>query len=74
MDGIGLHLSSAEEVRENLQEQIEYYADQVCRGSIIDNAVDALFEGIHTELRCADVPEEIYQEVFDYVNSTFHVG
>jgi len=56
------------------REQIEYYADQVCRGSIIDNTIDALFEGIHTELRSADVPEEIYEDVFDYVNSTFHVG
>ena len=67
-------MDGAEEVREKLQEQIEYYADQVCRGSIIDNAVDALFEGIHTELRCADVPEEIYQEVFDYVNGTFNIS
>jgi len=56
------------------EEQIEFYADQICRGSIIDNAIDGLFEGIHTELRGADVPEEIYEEVFDYVNSTFHVG
>ena len=56
------------------EEQIDFYADQVCRGSIIDNAVNALFEGIHTELRSADVPEEIYQEVFDYVNSTFSIG
>ena len=56
------------------REQIEYYANQICRGSIIDNTIDALFEGIHTELRSADVPEEIYQAVFHYVNSTFHVG
>jgi len=73
MDGIGLHMTT-EDARENLQEQIEYYADQICRGSIIDNVVDALFESIHTELRYADVPEEIYQEVFDYVNSTFNVS
>lgn len=58
----------------NKEEQIEYYADQVCRGSVIDNAVDALFEGIHTELRSADVPEEIYEDVFDYVNSTFYIS
>ena len=60
--------------KEILEEQIQYYADQVCRGSIIDNAVDALFEGIHTELRSADVPEEIYEDVFDYINSTFHIS
>jgi len=56
------------------EEQIEYYADQVCRSSVINNAVDALFEGIHTELRSADVPEEIYEDVFDYVNSTFCIS
>jgi uncharacterized protein YuzB (UPF0349 family) len=73
MDGIGLHMTS-EEVRDNLQEQIEHYADQVCRGSIVDNTVDALFAAIDNELRNAEVPEEIYQDVFDYLNSTFHVS
>lgn len=67
-------MKNIEEVRENLQEQIQYYADQICRGSVIDNAVDALFEGIHTELRCAEVPEEIYEDVFDYVNGTFNIS
>lgn len=73
MDGIGLHMTS-EEVRDNLQEQIEHYADQVCRGSIVDNTIDALFTAIDNELRNAEVPEEIYQDVFDYLNSTFHVS
>ncbi len=73
MDGIGLHMTS-EDVRENLQEQIEYYADQVCRGSILDNTVDALYTAIHNELNYADVPEEIYREVFDYVNETFNIS
>lgn len=73
MDGIGLHMTS-EEVRDNLQEQIEHYADQVCRGSIVDNTVDALFAAIDNELRNAEVPEEIYQDVFNYLNSTFHVS
>jgi len=67
-------MKNIEDIHMKLQEQIEYYANQICRGSIIDNTIDALFEGIHTELRSADVPEEIYQDVFDYVNSTFHVG
>ena len=65
MDGIGLHMTS-EEVRDNLQEQIEHYADQVCRGSIVDNTVDALFAAIDNELRNAEVPEEIYQDVLNY--------
>lgn len=56
------------------EEQIEYYADQVCRGSIIDNAVDALFTGINNEIDALDVPSDIRDELFDYINSTFTIG
>lgn len=56
------------------EEQIEYYADQVCRGSIIDNAVDALFSGINNEIDALDVPSDIREELFDHINSTFRIG
>ena len=28
------------------EERIEHYADQACRGSIVDNTVDALFNAL----------------------------
>ena len=56
------------------EEKIDYYADQVCRGSIIDNAVDALFSGINNEIDALDVPSDIREELFDYINSTFTIG
>ena len=34
------------------QELIQHYADQICRGSVIDNTVDALFTAINNEIRC----------------------
>ena len=58
----------------SVEEQIEHYADQVCRGSIIDNAVDALFTGINNEIDALDVPSDIREELFDYINSTFTIG
>ena len=56
------------------QERIEEYADQACRGSIVDNTVDALFNAINIELDSMDVPDDIREDVFDYLNSTFHVS
>ena len=56
------------------EEQIEHYADQACRGSIVDNAVDALFNAINIELDSMDVPDDIREDVFNYLNSTFHVS
>ena len=56
------------------EEQIEHYAEQVCRGTIIDNTVDALFTAIGNEIESLDVPQDIQFELFDYLNSTFHVS
>lgn len=56
------------------EEQIEHYADQACRGCIVDNAVDALFNAINIELDSMGVPDEIREDVFDYLNSTFHIS
>lgn len=56
------------------EEQIEHYAEQVCRGTIIDNTVDALFTAIGNEIESLDVPQDIQFELFDYLNSTFNVS
>lgn len=58
----------------NRQELIQHYADQICRGSVIDNTVDALFTAINNEIRCLDVPQDLEEDLFDYINSTFHVS
>ena len=67
-------MENLEQAREILQEQITYYADQICRGTVIDSAIDALFAAIKDEMRCIEVPEEIYSEVFDYINESFHIS
>lgn len=67
-----MRLSNMEELTRH--EQIVCYADQVCRGSIIDNTIDALFTAINNEIDALDVPSDMREELFDYINSTFSVG
>jgi len=56
------------------QERIEEYAEHVCRNCIVDSTIDALFTAINSEMDSVGVPDEIRDEVFDYLNSTFHVS
>jgi len=56
------------------QERIEEYAEHVCRNCIVDSAVNALFTAINMEMDSAGVPDDIREDVFDYLNSTFHVS
>jgi len=56
------------------QERIEEYAEHVCRKCIVDSTIDALFTAINSEMDWVGVPDEIRDEVFDYLNSTFHVS
>jgi uncharacterized protein CbrC (UPF0167 family) len=73
MDGIGLHMTT-EDSREKLQQQIEEYAEHVCRNCIVDSTINALFNAINVELDSVGVPDDIREDVFDYLNSTFHVS
>ena len=56
------------------QERIEEYAEHVCRNCIVDSTIDALFTAINIEMDSVGVPDEIRDEVFDYLNSTFNVS
>ena len=56
------------------QELIEHYADQISRSRVIDNAVDALFTAINSEIKCLDVPQDLEGDLFDYINSTFNIS
>ena len=56
------------------QERIEEYADHVCRNCIVDNTIDALFTAINIEMDCVGVPDEIREDVFNYLNSTFTIS
>ena len=56
------------------EEKIDEYADHVCRNCIVDSTVNALFTAINVELDSVGVPDDIREEVFDYLNSTFHVS
>ncbi len=56
------------------QERIALYAEHVCRNCIVDSTINALFTAIKIEMDSVGVPDEIRDEVFDYLNSTFHVS
>jgi len=56
------------------QEKIEEYADHVCRNCIVDSTINALFTAINIEMDSVGVPDEIREDVFNYLNSTFTIS
>ena len=56
------------------EERIEEYAEHVCRNCIVDSTVNAPFNAINVELDSVGVPDDIREDVFNYLNSTFHVS
>lgn len=56
------------------EERVQEWYSQVSHRYILDNAVNALFEAIHDNMREAGVPEDVWDDVFDLMNDDFSVS
>ena len=55
------------------EEQAFHWYEQVEQRGIEDKAVDGLFEGINDCMNDAEIPQEIWSEVFHLVNEDYIV-
>ncbi len=55
------------------EEQAQHWYGEVEQRGIEDRAVDGLFEGINDCMNSAEVPQDIWSEVFTLVNDDYSV-